>query len=93
MQNKLYVGNLPYSVTDSALEEMFNGYGTVTSASVIMDRATNRSKGFGFVEFESDEEAAAAIEGLNNTEIEGRNLVVSVARPKKDRPARGFNSR
>lgn len=83
MQNKLYVGNLPYSMTDAALESMFSEYGTVTSASIIMDRATNRSKGFGFVEFETDEEAAAAIEAKNNTEVEGRNIVVSVARPKR----------
>lgn len=88
--NKLYVGNLPYSITDSSLSDMFSQYGNVVSASIIMDRATNRSKGFGFVEFESADEANAAIQAMNNTEMEGRNIVVSIARPKEDRPRRTF---
>lgn len=86
--NKLYVGNLPYTMTDNGLSDLFSKFGNITSASIIMDRISNRSKGFGFVEFETAEEANAAMEALNNTEIEGRNIVVSVARPKEDRPAR-----
>jgi len=79
---KLYVGNLPYTVTDSRLEEIFAAYGTVTSAQVIMDRDTGRSKGFGFVEMASDAEAQAAIDALNLASIDGRNLTVNEARPK-----------
>jgi uncharacterized membrane protein YgcG len=81
---KLYVGNLAYTITDSRLEEIFSQYGQVVSAQVIMDRETNRSKGFGFVEMSSDEEAQAAIEGLNQQSIEGRPLTVNEARPKTD---------
>src|SRR4051794_23862394 len=81
---KLYVGNLPYSITDSRLEEIFAAYGTVTSAQVIMDRDTGRSKGFGFVEMSSDTEAQAAIDGLNLASIDGRNLTVNEARPKTE---------
>ncbi len=84
MGKKLYVGNLAYSVTDSRLEELFSQYGTVVSAQVIMDRETNRSKGFGFVEMSSDEEAQAAIDGLNQQSIEGRPLTVNEARPKTE---------
>ena len=81
---KLYVGNLPYSVTDSRLEEIFAAYGTVTSAQVIMDRDTGRSKGFGFVEMSNDAEAQAAIDALNLASIDGRNLTVNEARPKTE---------
>jgi RNA recognition motif-containing protein len=81
---KLYVGNLPYSITDSRLEELFSQYGTVRSAQVIMDRETGRSKGFGFVEMENDQEAQAAIEGLNQQTIDGRPLTVNEARPKTE---------
>ena len=82
MGKKLYVGNLPYSVTDSRLEEIFAAYGTVTSAQVIMDRDTGRSKGFGFVEMSNDNEAQAAIDALNLASVDGRNLTVNEARPK-----------
>ena len=84
MGKKLYVGNLPYSVSDSDLQEMFGAHGTVQSAQVIMDRDTGRSKGFGFVEMGSDQEAQAAIAALNGQEVEGRALTVNEARPKTD---------
>ena len=85
MGTKLYVGNLAYSVDKSILEEMFADFGTVTSAQVIMDRETNRSKGFGFVEMGSDSEAQAAISGLNGKNVDGRNLTVNEARPQEPR--------
>jgi RNA recognition motif-containing protein len=91
MAVKLYVGNLPYSTTDADLNELFAQYGTVVSATVIMDRDSGRSKGFGFVEFETDEEAKAAIEALNGKENGGRNLVVNEARPREERPRRDDN--
>src|SRR5256712_5208039 len=84
MGRKLYVGNLTYDVTDSALEQMFAAHGTVQSAQVIMDRDTGRSKGFGFVEMQSDQEAQAAISALNGKEIEGRALTVNEARPRPE---------
>jgi RNA recognition motif-containing protein len=84
MGRKLYVGNLSYSVTDSELEQMFGAFGTVTSAQVIMDRDTGRSKGFGFVEMKTDQEAQAAIEGLNGKDSGGRSLTVNEARPKTE---------
>jgi RNA recognition motif-containing protein len=84
MGRKLYVGNLAYSVTDSDLQQMFEAFGTVQSAQVIMDRDTGRSKGFGFVEMGSDQEAQAAITGLNGKDMNGRNLTVNEARPKTD---------
>jgi RNA recognition motif-containing protein len=84
MGNKLYVGNLPYSVGDSDIKAMFEPHGTVTSATVIMDRETGRSKGFGFVEMGSDQEAQAAIAACNGKEIEGRALTVNEARPKTE---------
>lgn len=87
---KLYVGNLPYSVKDDSLKDMFADYGEVVSASIIFDRMSGRSKGFGFVEIESDEEAQRAISEMNGKDIEGRNIVVSVARPKEERPQRNF---
>jgi RNA recognition motif-containing protein len=83
MGKKLYVGNLPYGVSDSDLEQLFSAYGTVQSAQVIMDRDTGRSKGFGFVEMGNDQEAQAAISGLNGHESEGRSLTVNEARPKE----------
>ena len=84
MGKKLYVGNLTYDVTDSALEQLFAAHGTVQSAQVIMDRDTGRSKGFGFVEMGSDAEAQAAIQALNGKESEGRALTVNEARPKTE---------
>jgi RNA recognition motif-containing protein len=84
MGKKLYVGNLTYGVTDAALEQMFAAHGTVESAQVIMDRDTGRSKGFGFVEMKTDQEAQAAIAGLNGKEMEGRKLTVNEARPKAE---------
>src|SRR3954453_4163992 len=83
MGKKLYVGNLSYDVTDSALEQLFAAHGTVQSAQVIMDRDTGRSKGFGFVEMSSDQEAQAAIQALNNQEVDGRRLTVNEAKPKE----------
>jgi RNA recognition motif-containing protein len=83
MGKKLYVGNLAYSIADSDLEQMFAAHGTVQSAQVIMDRDTGRSKGFGFVEMGSDQEAQAAIAAMNGKEVEGRSLTVNEARPKE----------
>ena len=91
MGNKLYVGNLAYSVRDESLHQAFSQFGTVTSAKVMMDRDTGRSKGFGFVEMGSDAEAQAAINGMNGQALEGRPVVVNVARPREARPA-GFAS-
>ncbi|GAB2454339.1 hypothetical protein GCM10027082_00560 [Comamonas humi] len=88
MGNKLYVGNLPYSVRDNDLEQAFGQFGAVTSAKVMMERDTGRSKGFGFVEMGSDDEAQAAINGLNGQPLGGRNLVVNEARPMEARPPR-----
>ena len=85
MGRKLYVGNLSYDVTDAALEQMFAAHGTVQSAQVIMDRDTGRSKGFGFVEMGSDQEAQAAIKGLSEKEVDGRRLTVNEAKPREDR--------
>jgi RNA recognition motif-containing protein len=84
MGKKLYVGNLTYEVTNSTLEQMFTAHGTVESAQVIMDRDTGRSKGFGFVEMKSDQEAQAAITGLNGKDVEGRALTVNEARPRTE---------
>lgn len=88
MGKKLYVGNLPYSANDQTLSQMFAQCGTVGSAMVIMDRESGRSKGFGFVEMSSDEEAMAAIDMWNGKDFEGRNLTVSEARPMTERPPR-----
>ena len=95
MGNKLYVGNLPYSVRDNDLEQSFGQFGSVTSAKVMMERDTGRSKGFGFVEMGSDAEAQAAIEGMNGAPLGGRSLVVNEARPMEPRPPRtgGFGGR
>jgi len=89
MGNKLYVGNLAYSVRDESLQQAFGEFGTVTSAKVMMDRDTGRSKGFGFVEMGSDAEAQAAINGMNGQPLEGRAIVVNEARPREERPG-GF---
>jgi hypothetical protein len=89
MGNKLYVGNLPYQVRDSDLEQAFSQFGQVTSAKVMMERETGRSKGFGFVEMGSDAEAQAAITGMNGQSMGGRSVVVNEARPMEQRP-RGF---
>jgi len=89
--NKLYVGNLAYSVRDQDLQDAFSQYGAVSSAKVMMDRETGRSKGFGFVEMGSDAEAQAAINGLNGQPVAGRAVVVNEARPREERPA-GFRS-
>lgn len=86
MGTKLYVGNLPYSTTDASLGELFAKAGTVTSASVITDRMSGRSKGFGFVEMSTPEEAQAAIDMFHDKEYEGRKLTVNEARPKEERP-------
>jgi cold-inducible RNA-binding protein len=88
MGNKLYVGNLPYSYRDSDMEQEFSQYGTVSSAKVMMERDTGRSKGFGFVEMSNEAEAKAAIEGMNGKQIGGRGLVVNEARPMESRPPR-----
>ena len=83
MGNKLYVGNLAYSMTDASLQERFAEFGAVQSAKVMMDRDSGRSKGFGFVEMSSSDEAQAAIRGLHGKSIEGRDIVVNEARPKE----------
>jgi RNA recognition motif-containing protein len=89
MGNKLYVGNLAYSVRDESLQAAFAQFGTVTSAKVMMDRETGRSKGFGFVEMSSSAEAQAAINAMNGQQLEGRAIVVNEARPREERPG-GF---
>jgi RNA recognition motif-containing protein len=89
MGKKLYVGNLTYGVTDSTLLQMFEPHGTVQSAQVMMDRDTGRSKGFGFVEMGSDQEAQAAIAALNGKEVDGRSLTVNEARPRTEGGGRG----
>ena len=86
MGNKLYVGNLAYSVRDDSLLQAFSQFGTVTSAKVMMDRDTGRSKGFGFVEMGSDAEAQSAVNGMNGQALEGRAVVVNEARPREERP-------
>ena len=88
----IYVGNLSYQTADADLREVFEQYGSVTSARVIMDRETGRSKGFGFVEMDNAEEAEAAIRALDGAEVGGRNLRVNEARPREERPPRRNNS-
>ena len=88
MGNKLYVGNLPYTFRDEDLQQAFSAHGTVTSAKVMMERDTGRSKGFGFVEMGNDAEAQAAINGMNGQQYGGRGLVVNEARPMEARPPR-----
>ena len=82
MSKKLFVGSLPWAINDEALEEAFKQYGNVVSAKVVTDRQTGRSRGFGFVEMESDSEASAAIEALNGSDLNGRNIVVNEEKPK-----------
>ena len=84
MAMKLYVGNLPYSMTDADLQDLFSQHGTVQSVQIIIDRDTGRSKGFGFVEMSSDQEAQAAIAALNSKEVDGRSLTVNEARPRPE---------
>ncbi len=93
MSNKLYVGGLPYSVTEGQLEEIFSEHGSVQSARVISDKMTGRSRGFGFVEMASEEEAQKAIEALNGSELGGRTLVVNEAREQERRPNAGGGDR
>lgn len=89
MATKLFVGSLSWGTTDDQLRDYFATVGTVVSASVIVDRDTSRSKGFGFVEMSSDDEAKAAVDKLNNTDLDGRTISVSEARPREDRPHTG----
>lgn len=86
MATKLFVGSLAWGTTDDSLRDLFATVGTVASASVIMDRETNRSKGFGFVEMSTDDEAKAAVDQLNNKELDGRTIIVNEARPREERP-------
>ncbi len=90
MANKLFIGSLAWTTTDDSLRDFFATVGTVVSASVIVDRETNRSKGFGFVEMSSDEEAKKAIDELNGKELDGRAIVVNEARPREERPRGDF---
>ncbi|HEY6438001.1 MAG TPA: RNA-binding protein [Ignavibacteriaceae bacterium] len=83
MSKKLFVGSLPWAVNDDGLKQAFSSYGKVISATVVVDRRSGRSKGFGFVEMENDSEAKAAIEALNGSELEGRSIVVNEAKPKE----------
>jgi len=85
MANKLFVGNLPFAMTDANLGEIFSAYGNIVAANVVVDKFSKRSKGFGFVEFENEEDAAKAMEALNNSEQMGRNIAVKEALPKPDR--------
>jgi len=89
MNKKLYVGGLPYSITDDRLHELFSAHGTVESANVITDRYSDQSRGFGFVEMSTQEEAEAAIAALDGTELEGRSLKVNIAKPRGDRGGGG----
>ena len=89
MGNKLYVGNLPFSATDDSLRDLFSQAGTVTDVMIALDRQTGRSRGFGFVTFSTDEEAAAAIEKFHGSDMEGRTIQVNEARPREDRPRGG----
>lgn len=93
MAKKLYVGNLPHRTTEDELRNLFAQYGTVVSAQVIVDRDTGRSKGFGFVEMNSDSEAQAAIDALNGQEFDGRPLTVNEARPREERTGGGSGMR
>jgi len=92
MSTKIFVGNLPYSVTDASLRSNFGEFGKVSSAKVMMDRETGKSKGFGFVEMASAEQAQAAIEALNGMSVDGRTISVSLARPREDRASTGADS-
>jgi RNA recognition motif-containing protein len=92
MQNNLYVSSLAWATTDESLKAYFQTVGTVTSASVIKDKMSGRSRGFGFVEMSSEAEANAAVEKLNNTDLDGRTIRVAIAQPREDRPRREFNN-
>ena len=85
---RIYVGNLPYNVDESELKEMFSSYGQVTSATLVMDKFSGQSKGFGFVEMPNNSEADAAIKGLNESSVKGRNIKVNQAKPRGERPQR-----
>ena len=87
----IYISNLSYGVNDADLRELFEEYGTVTSAKVIMDKLSGRSRGFGFVEMENESQGQAAIDGLNQCEYDGKVINVTVAKPRTDKPAGGFN--
>ena len=89
MNRKLYVGGLPFSVSDEQLKTLFGSHGTVESAKVIMDRYTDRSRGFGFVEMSTEQEAEQAIQALNGTELEGRSLTVNESKPRENRSGGG----
>jgi len=91
MATKLFVGSLAWATTDDSLKDFFSSAGTVVSATVIFDRETNRSKGFGFVEMSSDDEAKAAVDQLNGKDLDGRPIVVSEARPREERPRPSFD--
>jgi RNA recognition motif-containing protein len=93
MNNKLYVGGLPYSVTDGQLQEIFSAHGAVESARVMSDKFTGQSRGFGFVEMSSGSEAQAAISGLNGTQVQGRTLTVNEAKPKSNGGGGGRQNR
>ncbi|HSG28989.1 MAG TPA: RNA-binding protein, partial [Candidatus Krumholzibacterium sp.] len=89
MAKNIYVGNLPFSTSDDDLNQLFSPFGTVSSARIIKDKFTDRSRGFGFVEMENDEEALKAIEAINGKDVDGRPLKVSEARPREDRRGGG----
>src|SRR5579872_4571462 len=93
MAKKLFVGGLPWATTSDDLKQLFSQHGNVASATVITDKMTGRSRGFGFVEFENEDEANAAEQALNNTDFQGRTLIVKEARPMEDRPKRSFGDR
>lgn len=93
MGKKLFVGGLPWAMTNEDLGKLFEGSGTVESATIITDKMSGKSKGFGFVEMSTEEEAQAAISSMNGTEVEGRNITVSEARPMTDRPSNGGGRR
>jgi RNA recognition motif-containing protein len=93
MATNLFVAGLPYEMTENELQDLFAEHGTVKSAKIILDRDTNRSKGFGFVEMSTEEESKNAIQALNGKDMNGRSLAVNEARPREDRPARSFGDR
>lgn len=93
MDKRLFIGGLPFSIDDQALVALFSKHGKVESANVIMDRMTNQSKGFGFVDMGSEQEAQAAIKALDGTEVEGRKITVNIARPREERPSGNFGRR
>ena len=93
MSNKLFVGNLSFNTTENDLQDAFSAFGTVTETNLMMDRMTNRPRGFGFVTMSTPEEAQKAIEGMNGKDMDGRALTVNVARPREERPAGGGGGR